>query len=113
MTESHAPRLARVETEVAELRKGLDVVFTKLDTIVSAVHELRGTAGPSLQAVMTMVFQGTVMFSLLAGGIIYLARGGNNDAIHQLDIRQTRVETIIGLTLGAKRTPMSWDGVSR
>ena len=116
----HGSRLSRIEAENVEFRKALDIVFGKietafgkLDAIASAVHELRGSAGPSLRDVMTIITQGAVLFGIVAGGILYLARGGNTEAIHELDKHIVRLETIISMAAQSRvrAAPGAWAGV--
>jgi hypothetical protein len=74
------------------------------------MHELRGSAGPSLRDVMTTITQGAILFGIVAGGILYLARGGNTEAIHELDKRIVRLETIMAIAAQsrARATPRAW-----
>jgi hypothetical protein len=46
---------------------------------------------------MTTITQGAVLFGIVAGGIPYLARGGNTEAIHELDKRIVRLETVMAI----------------
>jgi hypothetical protein len=113
----HGSRLSRIEAENVEFRNALNVVFGKIDTvfgkldaIASAVHELRGSAGPSLRDVMTTITQGAVLFGIVAGGILYLARGGNTGAMHELDKRIVRLETVMAIAAQsrARAMPGAW-----
>jgi hypothetical protein len=106
----HSSRLSRIEAENVEFRNALNVVFGKIDTvfgkldaIASAVHELRGSAGPSLRDVMTTITQGAILFGIITGGILYLARGGNTEAIHELDKRIVWLETVMAIAMQPSR----------
>jgi hypothetical protein len=51
---------ARIDTEIRELKRGVDILFGKmdaqsgkLDAITTALHELRGAAGPSMKDIDT------------------------------------------------------------
>jgi hypothetical protein len=90
---------ARIDTEIGELKRGVDVLFgkmdaqsTKLDSVITALHELRGAAGPSMKDMVIIVTACAGLFASVAGGIIYLARGGNSEALHRLELRIQAVE---------------------
>jgi hypothetical protein len=116
--QDHGAQLAQHEAEIAELRKGLaslaDTVntgfkevaagFTKL---TSSMHELRASAGPSLRDILSTVTTGAVLFGAVVSGIIYLARGGNTEKLHELELRIQRMETVLSLkrTSGAAWVP--------
>jgi hypothetical protein len=100
----HGARLSRAEAEIRELRKGQEVIFSKLDsqgakldTIAAAVHELRASSGPALRDILSIVTSCAVLFGIVAVGIIYLARCGNSEALHDLDVRLARIETTMRL----------------
>jgi hypothetical protein len=90
---------ARIDTEIRELKRGVDILFGKmdaqsgkLDAITTALHELRGAAGPSMKDMVIIVTACAGLFASVAGGIIYLARGGNSEALHALDKRLLALE---------------------
>jgi hypothetical protein len=90
---------ARIDAEIRELKRGVDVLFGKmdaqsgkLDAITTALHELRGAAGPSIKDILVIIATCTALFSAVSGGIIYLARGGNSEALHALDKRLLALE---------------------
>jgi hypothetical protein len=90
---------ARIDTEIRELKRGVDVLFgkvdsqsTKIDSVITALHEMRGAAGPSMKDMVIVVTACAGLFASVAGGIIYLARGGNSEAMHALDKRLQAVE---------------------
>jgi len=110
-TADHGARLSRAEAEIAALREGQEVIFKKLDSqgskmdaVIAAVHELRGTTGPSWGSIMTAIRDAAVVFSLVVGGILYLANATIRAGSSDLETRLARLEVIIGLaTANAKR----------
>jgi hypothetical protein len=96
---------ARIDTEIGELKRGVDVLFGKmdaqsgkLDAITSALHELRARSGPSLRDILSTVATGAVLFGAVVSGIVYVARGGNTEAMHSLDKRLLAVEMRVQAT---------------
>ena len=94
--------------EIRELREAVKTLFGKLDTfttaltrelgdIRTALADMRASSGPSLRDTLSFVRDGVLLFSALAAGIIYLARGGNTEAIHAIDKRLYGVEQMMKL----------------
>jgi hypothetical protein len=82
-----------------ELKRAVDVLFGKvdsqsgkLDAITTTLHEIRGAAEPSIKDILIIVTACAGLFASVAGGIIYLARGGNSEALHALDKRLLALE---------------------
>jgi hypothetical protein len=112
---------AGMEAETRDLRRSVDVLFGKvdaqsgkLDAISTALHEIRGAAGPSLKDVVIIVTALTGLFASVAGGILWLARGGNaedlrkiDEARHQLELRMVRVETALA-SVRLRPAPGAW-----
>jgi predicted nucleic acid-binding protein len=93
----HGSRLTRVEAEIGELRRAVDVVLKKLDAWHSA-------AGMSWQNMLSTIRDCAVLFSLVVAGILYLANATAGRTHTDLETRLTRLEVIIGLaTANAKR----------
>lgn len=95
--------------ELREVRKAVDTLFTKMDAlntsmqtavsdIQTALAALRAQTGPSLRDILSITTSGAVLFGIITGGIIYLARGGNTAAIHALDKRIYGLEITMRLT---------------
>jgi hypothetical protein len=101
----HSAAIEALRVGQDELRKGVQAVAGKLDAIASAVHEIRGAAGPSMRDMMDVGSRAIMIFGALVAGIVYLSRGGNTEDLHALDVRMTRVEMIIGLAAQSKRMP--------
>jgi hypothetical protein len=107
---------ARIDTEIRELKQGVDILFGKmdaqsgrLDAITTALHELRGAAGPSMKDMVIIVTACAGLFASVAGGIIYLARGGNSEALSALNTRLVRIETVMQMqAVFSKRAPGTW-----
>src|SRR5688572_8057162 len=100
-TQDHGAWRAGMEAETRDLRRAVDVLFGKvdaqsgkLDTIATALHELRGARGPSIKDLVIIITALAGLFSAAAGGIIYLSRGGNSESLHQLELRIQRIETL-------------------
>ena len=84
----------------------LDRQSGKLDAITTALHELRGAAGPSIKDILIIIATCAALFSAVSGGIIYLARGGNSEALQALNTRLVRIETVMQMQAAAgKRAP--------
>src|SRR5262245_35885988 len=105
LIQDYGARLSSVEAETRELRRAVDVLFNKvdaqtgkLDAITTALHELRGAAGPSMKDMVIIVTACAGLFASVAGGIIYLARGGNSEALHALDKRLLALEVRLQAT---------------
>jgi hypothetical protein len=108
----HGARLSRAEAEIVELRKGQEIIFSKLDSqsskmdaLVTAMHELRAASGPAFKDILDIGTRVIVIFTAIVGGIIYLARGGNTAEMHALDARLTRIETLIALAVPKRIGP--------
>ena len=112
-TQDHGAWRAGMEAESRDLRRSVDVLFGKvdaqsgkLDAITTALHEIRGAAGPSIKNVLIIIGVCAGLFASVSGGIIYLARGGNSTELHQLELRIQRMETILSIVT-TKRPPAS------
>jgi hypothetical protein len=108
---------ARIDAEMGELKRGVNVLFgkmddfadatnRKLDGLASSMHELRAKSGPSLRDILSTVATGAVLFGAVVSGIVYVARGGNSEKLHELELRIQRVETVLSIAT-AKRPPAS------
>jgi hypothetical protein len=76
---------------------GFKEVAAGFTTLTSSIHELRASAGPSLRDILSTVATGAVLFGAVVSGIIYLARGGNTEKLHELELRIQRMETVLSL----------------
>ena len=97
--------------EIRELREAVKTLFGKLDTfggkfdaINTATSEIRvalsnmqASSGPGLRDILVITVMLATLFTGVASGIIYLARGGNTEAIHALDKRVYGVELMMKL----------------
>ena len=93
----------------------MDVVFgkvdglgAKLDALTAAMHEPRGSTGLALRDILSFVRDGAVLFSLVVGGILYLANATNGRSVSDLETRMTRLEAIIGMATVRRPTPGAW-----
>lgn len=101
---------AGMEAETRELRRAVDVLFgkmdaqgAKLDAITAALHEIRGSAGPSWSAMLAVIKDGAFLFALVVGGILYLASATASKGTSDLEARLTRLETIISMAAAKPR----------
>ena len=101
-------RLTRAEAEIRELRKGQEIIFSKLDGITAALHELRGASGPSWRDMLSVIKDGAILFGLVVGGILYLAASTNNSGMSELQTRLTRLETILSMAARPRAAPGAW-----
>lgn len=103
-TGDHGTRLTRAEAEIRELRKGQELIFGKLDQIAGVLSDMRAGAGLHWRDTLSVIRDGAVLFSLIVGGILYLASATASRAHTDLENRLTRLEVIVGLaTANAKR----------
>jgi hypothetical protein len=123
MSASHDTRLAEHDAAIESLRQSADETRRELkavagdmrtgfERLTTAVHEIRGAAGPSLKDMLDIGTRVGLLVSLIVGGIVYVSRGGNSAELHQLELRVQRIETLLGMAMAPKLrpTPGAWAG---
>ncbi len=102
-THDHDSWLSRHDAEIADLRKGLADLSTNMTQgfkeVTAAIHEMRASSGPPFRDMLDIGTRVVMIFAAVAGGIIYLARGGNTAEMHALDRRLTQIETVLSLAV--------------
>lgn len=104
----HSTRLTRAEAEIRALKEGQQIIFGKLDAIASALSDMRATSGPAMRDTLAFVRDGAVLFSLVVGGILYLASATHSRGMSDLETRLTRLETIVGLATRQRVAPSAY-----
>lgn len=123
MSAGHDARLAEHDAAIDALRQGqdelkrgvvslADKMSAGFERLTTALHEIRGAAGPSLKDMLDIGTRVGLLISLIVGGIVYVSRGGNSAELHQLELRVQRIETLLGMAMAPKLrpTPGAWAG---
>src|SRR5262245_54614763 len=96
-TPDQGSRLTMAEAEIRELRKGQELIFGKLEQIAGVLSDMRASSGPHWRDMLSVIRDGAVLFSLVVGGILYLANATSSRGNADLEMRLTKLEVIIGI----------------
>src|SRR5690606_1303696 len=114
------------EAQIAELRKGQEVIFDKLDsqsgkldTLTAALTDMRATTGPPVTTMVDMGLKAAGLFAAIVAGILYLATVTAASGLHQqalagmskrhaLELRLLRIETALSMAAMRQPSPSAW-----
>lgn len=95
MPDDHGRRLDRHEADIEALRKGQEVIGGKLDTVLSALTEMRAQRGPGWTAILQSMQALLTIMTIAVGGIVYFASNGLSKDKHEADVKQVKADIAI------------------